>query len=179
MILTWNEWLWCNKIILVYHYTGPFWYIEGPRPIAVISQTTFSNGLSWLSENIWMSLKISLKFVLKVRINNIPALGQIMTLHRPDEKPLSEPMMVRLPTHIHVYASLDLNELRILTWNEWLWCSKITRVTREMVTLWPSWLAIHETFLTLNSVTTPIVGTHFVSHGNHMQHTSMLLSKLK
>ena len=35
-----------------------------------ISQTTFSN----VNENAWISLKISLKFVPKVRINNIPAL---------------------------------------------------------------------------------------------------------
>ena len=31
-----------------------------------------------LNENIWISLTISLKFVRKVRINNIPALVQIM-----------------------------------------------------------------------------------------------------
>ena len=32
-----------------------------------------------------------------------------MAWHRPGDKPLSEPMMVKLPTHI--YASLGLNEL--------------------------------------------------------------------
>ena len=36
----------------------------------------------------------------KVPVNNIPALVQIMAWRRPDDKPLSEPMMVRLPTHI-------------------------------------------------------------------------------
>ena len=46
--------------------------------------------------------RISLKFVPKVRINNIPALVQIMAWRRPGDKPLSEPMMVRLPTHICV-----------------------------------------------------------------------------
>ena len=35
-------------------------------------------------------------------VNNIPALVQIMAWHRPGDKPLSEPMMVRLPTHICV-----------------------------------------------------------------------------
>ena len=49
-----------------------------------------------------MALKISLKFVPKVRINNIPSLIQIMAWRRPGDKPLSEPMMVRLPTHICV-----------------------------------------------------------------------------
>ena len=54
------------------------------------------------NENEWISPRISLKFVPKVRINNIPALVQIMAWHRPGDKPLSEPMMVSLPTHICV-----------------------------------------------------------------------------
>ena len=55
-----------------------------------------------LNGNLWISIKISLKFVPKGPINNIPALVQIMTWRRPGDKPLSEPMMVRLPTHICV-----------------------------------------------------------------------------
>ena len=54
------------------------------------------------NENEWIWPRISLKFVPKVRINNIPALVQIMAWRRPGDKPLSEPMMVRLPTHIRV-----------------------------------------------------------------------------
>ena len=56
----------------------------------------------FLNENARISLKKSLKFVPKVRINNIPALVQIMAWHPPGDKPLSEPMMVSLPTHICV-----------------------------------------------------------------------------
>ena len=56
----------------------------------------------FLNENVWISLKISLKFVPKGSINNIPALVQIMAWCRPGDKPLSEPTMVRLPTHICV-----------------------------------------------------------------------------
>ena len=56
----------------------------------------------FLNENVLISLKISLKFVAKVRINNIPALVQIMAWHRLVDKPLSEPMMVSLLTHICV-----------------------------------------------------------------------------
>ena len=52
------------------------------------------------NENIWISIEISLKFVPKCLINNIPALVQIMAWHRPGDKPLSEPMLVSLPTHI-------------------------------------------------------------------------------
>ena len=53
----------------------------------------------FLNENIWIPIKISLKFVPKGSINNIPALVQIMAWCRPGDKPLSEPMMVNLPTH--------------------------------------------------------------------------------
>ena len=55
-----------------------------------------------LNENAWISIKISLKFVLEGLIDNIPALIQIMARHRPGDKPLSEAMMVRLPTHVYV-----------------------------------------------------------------------------
>ena len=54
----------------------------------------------FFNENVWISIKISLKFVLKGPINNIPALVQIMAWRRPGDKPLSEPMMVRLLMHI-------------------------------------------------------------------------------
>ena len=56
----------------------------------------------FLNENVWISIKISLKFVPKGPINNIPALVQIMAWRRPGDKPLSEAMMVHLPTHIWV-----------------------------------------------------------------------------
>ena len=56
----------------------------------------------FLKENIWIPTKISLKFVAKGPINNIPALVQIMAWRRPGDKPLSEPMMVSLLTHICV-----------------------------------------------------------------------------
>ena len=61
----------------------------------------------FLNENKWISLKISLKFVLKGPINDIPALVQIMARRRPGDKPLSEPMMV----YRRVFESLGLNEL--------------------------------------------------------------------
>ena len=54
------------------------------------------------NENVWISLKIKLKSVPKVRINNIPALVQIMAWCRLGGKPLSEPMMGNSLTHICV-----------------------------------------------------------------------------
>ena len=56
----------------------------------------------FLNEDVWIPIKISLKFVLKCPINNILALVQIMAWRRPGDKPLSEPMMVKLMTHICV-----------------------------------------------------------------------------
>ena len=56
----------------------------------------------FLNENVWISIKIPLKFVPKVWIKNIPALVQIMAWHRLGDKPLSEPMMVCSLTHICV-----------------------------------------------------------------------------
>ena len=56
----------------------------------------------FLNENVWIPIKMSLNFVPMGRINNIPALVQIMAWRRPGGKQLSEPMMVRLPTHICV-----------------------------------------------------------------------------
>ena len=56
----------------------------------------------FFNETIWILIKISLKFVPKGPINNIPALVQIMAWRRPGDKPLSEPMMLSLLTHICV-----------------------------------------------------------------------------
>ena len=56
----------------------------------------------FLNENIWILINISLMFVPRGPINNIPTLVQVMAWHRPGDKPLSEPMMVYLLTHICV-----------------------------------------------------------------------------
>ena len=56
----------------------------------------------FLNENAWISSKISLKIVPKGPINKIPALVQIMAWRRSGDKPLSEPMMVSLLTHVCV-----------------------------------------------------------------------------
>ena len=62
----------------------------------------------FLNENVRIPIKISLKFVPKGQINNIRTLVQIMAWRLTGDKPLSEPMMVILPTHICVTR---LNEL--------------------------------------------------------------------
>ena len=49
---------------------------------------------------MWILIKILLKFVPEGPINNISALVQIMAWRQPGDKPLSEPMMISLLTHI-------------------------------------------------------------------------------
>ena len=55
---------------------------------------------TWRPRHAWILIKMSLKFVPKVPINNIPALVQIMAWKRPVNKPLSEPIMANLLMHI-------------------------------------------------------------------------------
>ena len=88
----------------------------GWEKIYAILQTTFSNAR--------ISLKISLKFVPKVRINTIPALVQIMSWHWPGDKPLSEPMMVCLLMHICVTRSQWVNVSSIISY--WYKCLQTT-----------------------------------------------------
>ena len=67
----------------------------------------------FFNENFWFSIKISLKFVPKGPINNIPALVKIMAWRRPGDKPLSEPVIVSLLTHICVTRPQWVNTKRI------------------------------------------------------------------
>ena len=48
----------------------------------------------FLNEHVWISIKISLKFVPKDPFNNILALVQKMAWRRPSDKPLFEAVMV-------------------------------------------------------------------------------------
>ena len=66
----------------------------------------------FINENVRIFIKISLKFVSKGRINNNPALVQIMAWRRSGDKPLSEPMIV----YWCIYVSLCLNELNTISW---------------------------------------------------------------
>ena len=69
----------------------------------------------FLNEIVSISIIISLKFIPKGPINNIPALVQIMEWHLPGDKPLSEPMMIILPTHICVTRTQWVEDLTHLT----------------------------------------------------------------
>ena len=84
----------------------------GRNKMDAILQTTLSNTFS-LNENVRISIKISLKFIPKGPINNIPGLVQIMAWRRPGDKPLSELMMVRLPTHKCITRPQWVNKCQI------------------------------------------------------------------
>ena len=76
--------------------------------IATISQVTFSNVISW-KKIFEFQLKYHWsKSVPKGPTNNIPALVQMLAWRRPGDKPLSEPVVVSLLTHVCV------------TWPEWV-----------------------------------------------------------
>ena len=132
-------------------FTGPFRRLSllnrGPAVYQYLTHWGRQNGRHFagdilkcifLNENEWISLKISLKFVSKVRINNTAALVKIMTWRRLGDKPLSEPMMIRLPTHIW-----RLNEF-------------ITDVTGTKGRCWTySWLKVGDSWDTLKGIVCP------------------------
>ena len=107
----------------------------------------------FLNENVWIPNNISLKFVPKGPINNNPALVQVMAWRRPGDKPLSEPMMVWLLTHICVtrpqwvkwvkipsslYKNIvmrkDIKTLDSIFVSKWLWESVSHRCAVALVT---------------------------------------------
>ena len=72
----------------------------------------------FLNENTWILIEISLKFVPKGSINNIPALVQIMAWCRQvTSHYLNQVWLV----YWRIYASSDLNELTC----SYLWCCKL------------------------------------------------------
>ena len=98
----WSHYRYWYELVGVIQLQRLFLYITlRPRQIGRhFSDDTFKR--IFLNENVWILIKISLKFVPKGRINNIPSLVQIMAWRRPGDKPLSEPTMASLLTHIYV-----------------------------------------------------------------------------
>ena len=98
-----------------FHIIGPLWrefVIDRTIPFNLLRPR--QNGrpfpddiLKWIfvNKNAWISISISLKFVPRGPINNIPTLIQIMAWRRPGDKTLFEPMLVSLLTHICVTRS--------------------------------------------------------------------------
>ena len=109
----------------------------------------------FLNENVHISIKISLKFVPKGTINNIPALVQIMASRRPGDKPLWELVLV---IHRRIYASLGLNQLiRVLVGLGCGWVSDVLVVYTHMVQIYFSGITKVATDQAWSSATTTFV----------------------
>ena len=63
----------------------------------------------FLNENVWILINISLKFVPKGQIDNISALVQKMAWHGPGDRPLFEPKIVRLLSHLYMRNSASVS----------------------------------------------------------------------
>ena len=89
-------WIWVNVRLSHYQWSDSKNIINTLRPRQ--NGCHLPNDIfKWifLNENVWISINISLRFVPRGPINNIPILVQVMAWRRPGDKPLSEPMMVR------------------------------------------------------------------------------------
>ena len=94
--------LWIFTINLVNRALSIIVGISAPKPRQ--NGHHFPDIFKWifLNENVWISIEILLKFVPDGPTNTITALVQIMAWRRPGDKPLSEPILVSLLTHIYV-----------------------------------------------------------------------------
>ena len=94
VLQTW--WWWCHLISVIHKPISLIHWAQ--NKMVVIFHTKSFNGFSRMKmDALWF--KFSLKFVSRGLVENNSALVQIMTLHRPGDKPLSEPMMVSLLMH--------------------------------------------------------------------------------
>ena len=59
--------------------------------VAILAEDIFNR--IFLNENVWIAIKISLKFVPKDAIENKPALVQVMAWRQTGDKPLPEAML--------------------------------------------------------------------------------------
>ena len=89
---------------------GDQWHESRNKMVVTLADGPFK--YKFINTNVLISIKISLKFVPRGPINNIPALVQIMAWYRPGDKPLSEPMMVSLLPHICITRPPWVNTCR-------------------------------------------------------------------
>ena len=116
-------------------WAGPLTH-WGRDKMAAIFQTSFSNRFSWM-KMYQFRLIFHWTLFLRVQLTNIPALVQIMAWRRPGDKPLSEPMLVRLPTHICVTRPQWVNFFIATTRGVWIipsfYIPRIRRIGDVMV----------------------------------------------
>ena len=84
----------------------------GRDKIDAISQKTFSDAFSWM-KIYWFRIEFHWSLFSGFPISNMPALVQITAWCRPDNKPLSEPMMIILLRHICLTRPQWVNRSRL------------------------------------------------------------------
>ena len=98
----------------------------------------------FLNENVQISIKISLRFLPKGPIDDIPVLVQVMAWHWPGDKPLSVPMIVEFndaymrhsaSVSLHIWTPCDTLGVQINP--NVLNCSKVT------LKIWLLFLRVH------------------------------------
>ena len=109
----------------------------GRDKMAAIFQTTFSSGFSWMK---MYEFRLTFKFVPWGPINNIPTLVQVMAWRRSGDKPLSESMIVRLPTHLCVTRPQFYHKNRKIHFNSSDAGDRIVRLRGSIQCLLMSWL---------------------------------------
>ena len=116
-----SDYLWLPLLTLMFILNWPVPLYDAPLmqwsallthwrwdKMAAVFQTTFSNEFSRMKMfEFWSKFHWSLFL-----INKITALVQIMAWRRPGDKPLSEPVMVSLPTHICVARPQWVNSVQ-------------------------------------------------------------------
>ena len=128
---------WCGQFITINVMIGFMFNTSRPRR----NEQHYADDIFkriFFNEDVWISIKISLKFVPKVPITNIPSLVQIMAWHRSGDKPLSEPMIASLLTYICV------------TRPQWVKHSFVERVIRWYIYIFHMlWISCWHIFLFL------------------------------
>ena len=122
-----------------------------PDKMAVLSQTTL-----FFNENARIFIEISLTLVPKGSINNIPALVHIMAWRQPGDKPLSEPMMVRLPTYLCV------------TRPQWVNCNKVQYFWYSWTQFWLYTFSYCQKYMyrKTSNIRLTLVGNKIVDHSD-------------
>ena len=104
----------CNTQRMIYELERSLYTLRPRQNSCHFADDSFK--CIFLNENVWISIKISLKFVLRGPINNIPALVQIMAWRRLGGKPLSEPMMVQWAHNVTITSLLRHNDVATSSW---------------------------------------------------------------
>ena len=120
------------------YHRGLCWYVGVERKWTTFRRRHFQ---TYFIQRKCLNLDdISLKFVSKGPINNISALVQIMAWRRSGDKPLSEPMMASLLTHICVtrlqwvnnVVYLRLGHRWVITSHRFMWVRLFIHVLKLM-----------------------------------------------